>query len=356
MRTPTSSVPPAGSSEIEVRSLAVRDTVAVLTSLLHRAYAPLAAAGMNVTAAAQSDETTRQRALEGQCMVATLKGRIVGTITVATPLDSLSGVRNLQVPLYRENDTGHFYQFAVDPDLRGRGVGRALLQEAERWARGRGYLAMGVDAPTPATELIDFFRHQGYQQVGELHWPGKNYDSVVLRKVLDRSPLQSYVLTAARHAQWSLLRMLEAIATVADEDYRRDLGLHHGSIHATLNHLLEVEQRFWWPRIVAEESPASVANEEIEVDRQRLVQALTAARAGWIEVIEGWSDDRLLGELEFTGQNGGQIVMPLASLMAHLFDHAALHRGELVAALVRLGIEPPELGLTNMLREQPRST
>lgn len=352
MRTSSSQMPPEGASDIEVRSLAVRDMVSALTSLLHRAYAPLAAAGVNVTAATQTDETTRQRALEGQCMVATLGGRIVGTITVSTPLDSLSGVRSVQVPLYRETDTGHFHQFAVDPDLRGQGVGRALLQEAERWARGRGYRAMGVDAPTPATELIEFFRHQGYQQVGELQWPGKSYTSAVLRKVLDRSPLQRHVLICARHAQWALLRVLEALEAVPDADYRRDLGLHHRSIHATLNHLLVIEQGFWWPRIVDEVSPAVPAEDRHVEDRRQLAAVLAEERSAWIRVIESWSDDRLLGELAFIGQTGNRYVLPLASLLAHVFDHAALHRGELVGALVRLGIAPPEVGLASMLREQ----
>jgi len=33
----------------------------------------------------------------------------------------------------------------VDPDARGRGLGRALLEAAETWARGRGYVEMASD-------------------------------------------------------------------------------------------------------------------------------------------------------------------------------------------------------------------
>ena len=43
---------------VDIRLLAARDSMAVLTALLHRAYAPLARQGMNF-AAAMKEEVTR---------------------------------------------------------------------------------------------------------------------------------------------------------------------------------------------------------------------------------------------------------------------------------------------------------
>lgn len=41
---------------------------------------------------------------------------------------------------------GYIEGWFVDEDLRGLGVGRALVSAAESWARGRGLLEMGSDA------------------------------------------------------------------------------------------------------------------------------------------------------------------------------------------------------------------
>lgn len=42
----------------------------------------------------------------------------------------------------------------------------------------------------------------------------------------------------ARYNQWATARLLDAVAMLPDEDYRRDVGLFFRSIHGTLNHLL----------------------------------------------------------------------------------------------------------------------
>jgi aminoglycoside 6'-N-acetyltransferase I len=41
---------------------------------------------------------------------------------------------------------GYIEGWWVDPDMRKRGVGRALLSAAESWAREKGYTEMGSDA------------------------------------------------------------------------------------------------------------------------------------------------------------------------------------------------------------------
>jgi hypothetical protein len=48
---------------LQIRPLAARDSLDGITDLLHRAYAPLAASGMNFTAATQTggDTQTRRR-------------------------------------------------------------------------------------------------------------------------------------------------------------------------------------------------------------------------------------------------------------------------------------------------------
>ncbi|ODU96570.1 MAG: hypothetical protein ABT20_19005 [Rubrivivax sp. SCN 70-15] len=73
------------SQDIVIRPLAARDSIDALTRLLHRAYAPLLADGLDFPAATQPAEVTARRAAEGQCFVAERNGELLGTITVCGP-------------------------------------------------------------------------------------------------------------------------------------------------------------------------------------------------------------------------------------------------------------------------------
>jgi aminoglycoside 6'-N-acetyltransferase I len=63
---------------------------------------------------------------------------------------------------------GYIEGWYVDPDMRRRGLGRALVEEAEAWARARGCRQMASDA-----ELWNEVSHQahgalGYQEIARL--------------------------------------------------------------------------------------------------------------------------------------------------------------------------------------------
>jgi hypothetical protein len=71
-----------------LRPLAASDSLEALTALLHRAYAPLGAMGLNYTAVDQSVETTARRFGGAHGLVAEQDGRVVGTVVVNGPLDA----------------------------------------------------------------------------------------------------------------------------------------------------------------------------------------------------------------------------------------------------------------------------
>jgi predicted GNAT family N-acyltransferase len=56
-------------------------------------------------------------------------------------------------------------RMAVEPDLRGLGIGAALLDEADRYAREAGSERIDLHAQTPA---ISLYSRCGYEQRGEL--------------------------------------------------------------------------------------------------------------------------------------------------------------------------------------------
>ena len=161
-----------------IRLLAAGDSLALLTDLLHRAYAPLGARSLNYTAVDQTVETTAHRVSLGTCAVLTLGETIVGTITVRAPkADS-------DCTWYRLPHVAIAQQFAVEPAHQGMGLGAQLMDWAEAWARSNGYSEIAVDTAEPAAHLVAYYANRGYSSVDAVQWPGKTYRSVILSKRL----------------------------------------------------------------------------------------------------------------------------------------------------------------------------
>jgi GNAT superfamily N-acetyltransferase len=166
-----------GIGHVELRRFdAARDSFVALTTMLHRAFAPLGALGLNCTCVDQTIETTRARATRGDCYVAVCDGRIVGTMTLC------ASDRESTCELYRRDDIAILRQFAVEPVWQARGIGTLLIAFAEHWAATRGHAQLVLDTPQPAAHLIAFYRGQGFRIVDFTRFEGKRYDSAILSK------------------------------------------------------------------------------------------------------------------------------------------------------------------------------
>lgn len=165
-------------STVSIRTLSPEDSLINLTSLLHRAYERLGAMGLQYTAVNQTPDVTANRIKGGVCFVAETTGAIVGTILVK--------------PTCTESECDYFthpgvatvHQFAVDPAVQGRGIGRALLAHSEAWASEKGFRELAMDTAEQAAHLIRFYSDLGYKHVDFVKWSDKVYRSVVLSKVL----------------------------------------------------------------------------------------------------------------------------------------------------------------------------
>ena len=96
---------------------------------------------------------------------------MVGTYNLRTKIDPLGGA-------------GYVNSLAVDPALRRTGLGQFLLEHAEGEALAGGLRRMRLDTAAPLTALIAWYVRRGYRAIGETHWQGKTYDSVIMEKVL----------------------------------------------------------------------------------------------------------------------------------------------------------------------------
>jgi GNAT superfamily N-acetyltransferase len=164
-----------------IRRLESRDSFAELTDLIHRSYAPLAAAGFRYWGTYQSEEDTRERCRLGECWVAESDGRLIGTITWR------HAPKDRDPEHYQQLGVAVFGQFAVDPGMQGTGLGSRLLDLAESRAIESGFAEMACDTAATHAKLVAFYARRGYREVGRHQWEETNYESVILTKSLSAS-------------------------------------------------------------------------------------------------------------------------------------------------------------------------
>ncbi len=165
---------------------------------------------------------------------------------------------------------------------------------------------------------------------------------------------QSHFQTLCRYHLWATRRLLDAVDALPEADYRRDVGLFFHSVHGTLNHLLVGEQMLWFRRFAEGISPQVALNAEVEADRQRVRERLIEGAQAWSALVASWPDDRFDGALNYTTMRGMAASLPFAATLAHVFNHATHHRGQVTAALTALGQPGPELDLVYLLQEESR--
>jgi len=164
--------------ELVIRPLTDRDSLEALTELLHRAYAGLAAMGLQYLATHQSVTVTRERLAAGTCFVALLNEQLVGTIKYSPP-GSMTAA-----PWFEQSHVAHIGQFGIEPDYQRQGIGTRLMAWVERQAIADGATDLALDTAKPAVHLIQWYARLGYREVAQVDWPETNYLSVILSKQL----------------------------------------------------------------------------------------------------------------------------------------------------------------------------
>jgi GNAT superfamily N-acetyltransferase len=165
--------------DVQVRLLGAGDSLAELTSLLHRAYAELGAMGFRYKAVDQSVEVTRARISNGECYIAVRDGELMGSAVLLPP-----SWRPAHCEWYARPEVAVLSQFAVDPRFQRRGVGSKLIHHLEARARELGAEELSIDTAEGATHLIELYQRRGYRSVGTAQWEHTNYRSVLLSKRL----------------------------------------------------------------------------------------------------------------------------------------------------------------------------
>ena len=166
---------------------------------------------------------------------------------------------------------------------------------------------------------------------------------------------KGYFQALATYHRLANRRLLQALAPVGDAEYFGDQGLFFKSIHRTLNHILLVDQ-LYHGRITGKPLEVTGLGQELVQERGRLAEEMDKYGGLWAGVIDGIDAARFLGTLRYVSTEGEQRELPMLIVLAHAFNHATHHRGQISAAMTRLGQPAPVLDIPYILADpaQPR--
>lgn len=77
------------------------------------------------------------------------------------------------VSLMEDGRMAFIFRLAVDPENRNRGIGKALMDEAERVLLRKGYKEINILVEEDNTELQEYYARQGYEKGNAYRWMAK---------------------------------------------------------------------------------------------------------------------------------------------------------------------------------------
>lgn len=158
--------------------------------------------------------------------------------------------------------------------------------------------------------------------------------------------LDNYASTMARYNQWMNKNLYEVVARLADDQRKADCGLFFDSIHGTLNHLL-VCDLMWMARFKGEPMPVKSLYEELYSDFLDLERARSQTDIDIIAWAHGLALSPVPQRLHYSSlAHNTERDVDFAQAIIHFFNHQTHHRGQVTAALSRLGVD---FGVTDLI-------
>ncbi|WP_083607511.1 DinB family protein [Thalassospira sp. TSL5-1] len=142
----------------------------------------------------------------------------------------------------------------------------------------------------------------------------------------------------ARYNRWQNRVLFDLCDQIGDDARRADRGMFFGSIHATLNHILYIDQRI--TTLLKGGNPGAftptiiIADDFAELRRQR--EDMDA----YLETLTdpeniGWQDNiRTLADVDGIVRD-----VPLQVLYLQIFNHQTHHRSQITSELHKMGVD-----------------
>ena len=153
---------------------------------------------------------------------------------------------------------------------------------------------------------------------------------------------------------WANRRVVRAAATLALDDFRRDLGSSHGGVRGTLTHMLWAEW-LWLERFKGVAPTTRMDESEFKdvVALRERWRALERHRESWLGALAPAAAG---ATVRYRTTEGKAYEAPLWQLVQHVANHASYHRGQVVTLLRLLGARPVATDLVAWDRERGSRT
>lgn len=134
-----------------------------------------------------SDDYPNRRVLEDDLRRGVLfAGELMGELAAIVVLDEHQD-EEYETIVWRETEGPHLlmHRLAVDPRQQGRGIARRMVGFAEAYARQQGYRSLRLDTYARNAAALKLYRGLGYEQRGQVRFPGRIDVFPVFEKVLE---------------------------------------------------------------------------------------------------------------------------------------------------------------------------
>jgi uncharacterized damage-inducible protein DinB len=137
---------------------------------------------------------------------------------------------------------------------------------------------------------------------------------------------------------WAKARLMSVLESLGDEQFTKDLGSSHGSIHGTLVHIVGAEN-IWLSRWTDQAV--------LKLLDPKDYPTLGAVQKKWDEVEHGMrkfvsslTEENISAVVTYKTMEGKQFSYPLWQIMQHVVNHSSYHRGQIVTMLRQQGVKP----------------
>ena len=154
----------------------------------------------------------------------------------------------------------------------------------------------------------------------------------------------------ARYNKWANAQLNTAVMNISHDAYMAKREAFFGSIHGGLNHILLVD-RIWRGRVEGNPHPVDRLDIIVTDSREAFLRERMAEDDILIDFTDSFDEKTLDEKVTYSSLIGFTGTDPRRLILAHMFNHATHHRGQIHALLTQVPADPPPLDLMIYIRE-----